>query len=120
MPVLKFTVVLIIVVYSQINLMSLLDTATLAFWLTLNILYLAGSASVKDTLSNFFSGGYLSGLAISWPQIVLSLSVSAAVLTSLMLITNLALMGEDVKPTGIALSLLPLLYSAVYLFMRKY
>ena len=119
MPVLKFAVVLIVVVYSQINLMSLLDTTTLAFWLMFNILYLAGNTSVRDTLSNFLSGGYLSSPAISRRQVVLSLSISATVLASLMLITNLTLMGEDVKPAGVALSVLPLFYSAVYLFIRK-
>ena len=55
MPVFKFAVLLVVVAYSQVNLMSLLDTVTLAFWLILNILFLTGSASVKDTLSNFFN-----------------------------------------------------------------
>ncbi len=57
MPVFKFAVLLVVVAYSQVNLMSLLDTVTLAFWLILNILFLTGSASVKDTLSNFFQAG---------------------------------------------------------------
>ena len=78
MPVFKFAVLLVVVAYSQVNLMSLLDTVTLAFWLILNILFLTGSASVKDTLSNFFSGGYFSASAISQKQLVLALSVSAA------------------------------------------
>ncbi|WP_397472381.1 hypothetical protein [Rheinheimera sp.] len=119
MPVFKFAVLLVVVAYSQVNLMSLLDTVTLAFWLTLNILFLTGSASVKDTLSNFFSGGYFSASAISQKQLVLALSVSAAMLTSLMLITNLTIMQQATTPAGLALCLLPVFYSAVYLFIRK-
>lgn len=115
----RILLVLILVFITKVEIVYLLDAITVAFWLLLNLAYIAKGINLPNTFKVFLSFGHIGGNAVNEKLLSESLICSAVILSSLMLVSNFAAMNDVFRSSGIAMSLMPIVYSGIYFLLKK-
>lgn len=115
---LKLVALILYFYIAKVDLLAIFDVYSLLFWFFISLLSFFEPAHPKQSILQFISFGY-SKHVCSKSKVLSSTVIAAVLLTSLILLTVLATADVNISIDGLLISLLPIFYSALYLYFTK-
>lgn len=115
---LKLVVLILYFYIAKVDLLAIFDFYSLLFWIFILLLSFFEPAYPRQSILQFISFGY-SEHVCNKSKILSSTVIAAVLLTSLILLTVLVKADGNISIDGLSISLLPVFYSALYLYLTK-